>query len=74
MSQASSEVSKEMPKDASAPVVAQYEAMLKALPFDDTADFDDAARGFLGTLDHAKITSAQGRVVWSLEAYGFLSS
>jgi len=74
MSQASvGETSKEMPKDASAPVVAEHKAVLKALPFEDTADFDDAARGFLGTLDHAKITSVQGRAVWSLEAYGFLS-
>jgi alkyl sulfatase BDS1-like metallo-beta-lactamase superfamily hydrolase len=48
--------------------------MLKVLPFDDTIDFSDAARGFLGTIENAKITSAQGRVVWSLEAYGFLSS
>jgi alkyl sulfatase BDS1-like metallo-beta-lactamase superfamily hydrolase len=48
--------------------------MLKVLPFDDTADFDDAARGFLGTIENAKITSAQGRAVWSLEDYGFLSS
>jgi alkyl sulfatase BDS1-like metallo-beta-lactamase superfamily hydrolase len=47
--------------------------MLKALPFSDTADFDDAARGFLGTVDNAKIANSQGRVVWSLEAYGFLS-
>ena len=39
----------------------------------DTADFDNAARGFLGTIEHARITSAQGRVVWSLEPYGFLS-
>jgi alkyl sulfatase BDS1-like metallo-beta-lactamase superfamily hydrolase len=61
------------PKPASARVVAQHEAMLEALPFSDTADFDDAARGFLGTIEHAKITSAQGRVVWSLEPYGFLS-
>ena len=63
----------ETPRDASVSVVAQQAAMLKALPFSDTADFDDASRGFLGTLDHARITSAQGRVVWSLEAYGFLS-
>src|ERR1700726_3426843 len=48
--------------------------MLNALPFEDTADFDDAARGFLGTIENAKITSAQGRVVWCLEAYGFLAS
>ena len=61
------------PKDASASVIAQNTAMLQALPFSDTADFDDAARGFLGSIDHAKITSAQGRTVWSLEPYGFLS-
>jgi alkyl sulfatase BDS1-like metallo-beta-lactamase superfamily hydrolase len=63
----------ETPKPASARVVAQHEAMLEALPFSDTADFDDAARGFLGTIEHARITSVQGRVVWSLEPYGFLS-
>lgn len=63
----------ETPKDASASVIAQQAAMLNALPFSDTADFDDAARGFMGTLDHARIETAQGRVVWSLESYGFLS-
>jgi alkyl sulfatase BDS1-like metallo-beta-lactamase superfamily hydrolase len=67
------EMSKETPKDASASVIAQQAAMLNALPFSDTADFDDAARGFMGTLDHARIANAQGRVVWSLEPYGFLS-
>jgi alkyl sulfatase BDS1-like metallo-beta-lactamase superfamily hydrolase len=61
------------PKDASASVIAQQAAMLQALPFSDTADFDDASRGFLGALEHAQITSAQGRVVWCLEPYGFLS-
>src|SRR5271170_1073999 len=61
-------------KAASASVIAQHEATLKALPFSDTRDFDDAARGFLGTLENAKITSASGRVVWSLEPYGFLSN
>ena len=67
------ETAREMPKDASAPVVAQHAATLKALPFSDTRDFDEAARGFLGTLENARITSPQGRVVWSLEPYGFLS-
>ena len=47
--------------------------MLEALPFSDTADFDDAARGFIGTIEHARIANPQGRVVWSLEPYGFLS-
>ncbi|MGA7806978.1 alkyl/aryl-sulfatase [Bradyrhizobium sp.] len=63
----------EAPKDASSSVMAQHEAMLQALPFADTADFDDAARGFIGSIDHATISSAQGRVVWSLEPYGFLA-
>jgi alkyl sulfatase BDS1-like metallo-beta-lactamase superfamily hydrolase len=64
---------KESPKEASPSIVARHDAMLKALPFSDTADFDDAVRGFLGTIDNAKIANAQGRVVWSLEPYGFLS-
>lgn len=74
MSEPASEAPKETPKDASSVVVAQHAAMLKALPFDDTSDFDDASRGFLGTIENARITSAQGRVVWSLEPYGFLAA
>jgi alkyl sulfatase BDS1-like metallo-beta-lactamase superfamily hydrolase len=64
---------RETPKEASAWVVAQNDAMLQALPFSDRRDFDDAARGFLGSIENAKIMSEQGRVVWSLEPYGFLS-
>ena len=71
MSQA---VNIEAPKEASASVVAQHAATLQALPFSDVRDFDDASRGFLGTVENARITSPQGRVVWSLEPYGFLSS
>ena len=37
-----SEAPKEKPKDASASVIAQHAATLKALPFSDTRDFDDA--------------------------------
>jgi alkyl sulfatase BDS1-like metallo-beta-lactamase superfamily hydrolase len=70
---ANSENHKAVPREATPSVIAQQAAMLDALPFSDTADFDDASRGFLGTLENAAITNAQGRVVWSLEAYGFLS-
>src|SRR6267142_4079057 len=63
----------EAPKEASASVVAQHAATLKALPFSDARDFEDASRGFIGTLENARIVSPQGRVVWSLEPYGFLS-
>src|SRR5947207_7690167 len=58
-------VNSEIPKDASSTVVAQQSAMLNALPFSDTADFDDASRGFVGTLENARIANAQGRVGWS---------
>jgi alkyl sulfatase BDS1-like metallo-beta-lactamase superfamily hydrolase len=63
----------ETPKEASASVMALHAATRNALPFSDTRDFDEAARGFLGTLEHARVVSAQGRMVWSLEPYGFLS-
>jgi alkyl sulfatase BDS1-like metallo-beta-lactamase superfamily hydrolase len=71
--QASGGMSGEGPKDASATVTARHTAVGAASPFDDTRDFDDAARGFLGTIDDAAITSEQGRAVWSLKPYGFLS-
>src|SRR5436190_595083 len=74
MTDASAEAPKETPKQASASVIAQHAATLKALPFSDTRDFDDAARGFLGTIENARIANPQGRVVWSLEPYGFLSA
>ena len=50
----------ESPKDASASVIAQHAATLKALPFSDTRDFDDASRGFLGTVENAHIANPQG--------------
>jgi alkyl sulfatase BDS1-like metallo-beta-lactamase superfamily hydrolase len=74
MTQTAAETPRETPKQASAPVIALHAATLKALPFSDTRDFDDAKRGFLGTIENAKVTTPQGRVVWSLEPYGFLSA
>src|SRR5947209_2379114 len=70
--QVQTEVLNQAPKEATASVIAQQAAMLNALPFSDTADFDDASRGFLGTLENAAIANSQGRVVWSLEPYAFL--
>lgn len=62
-----------MQKDASASVSHRHTATLAALPFSDKRDFEDAARGFLGTRDNARIVSTTGRVVWSLEPYDFLA-
>jgi alkyl sulfatase BDS1-like metallo-beta-lactamase superfamily hydrolase len=67
------QLSGEMPKDATASVLRQHAATRAALPFSDTRDFDDASRGFLGTREHARIASEAGRVVWSLEPYGFFA-
>jgi alkyl sulfatase BDS1-like metallo-beta-lactamase superfamily hydrolase len=67
------EAPKESPKEASAMVTDRHASVRAALPFDDTRDFDDAARGFLGAIDDAAVTSEQGRAVWSLKPYGFLS-
>ncbi|MFI8083185.1 alkyl/aryl-sulfatase [Kitasatospora sp. NPDC086009] len=44
------------------------------LPFDDTTDFEDADRGFLGALVPAVVRAADGRVVWDNDAYGFLAA
>jgi linear primary-alkylsulfatase len=74
MTEFSSHGAASMPKDAAPSVIAQHVAMLKALPFSERQDFEDAARGFLGTIEHATIANPQGRVVWSLEPYGFLGS
>lgn len=46
---------------------------VEALPFEDTRDFEDADRGFLGALEPCVIRAADGRVVWDNDAYAFLS-
>ena len=55
------------PKDATPITQARNRALLDVLPFDDTQDFEDARRGFLGTWPEAEIRNEQGRVVWSFD-------
>ncbi len=43
-----------------------------ALPFEDTQDFDDADRGFIGKLTPCVVAAADGRVVWDNDSYAFL--
>jgi alkyl sulfatase BDS1-like metallo-beta-lactamase superfamily hydrolase len=43
--------------------------ILRSLPFDDTQDFEDARRGFVGRLDPCVVRAADGRVVWDNESY-----
>jgi alkyl sulfatase BDS1-like metallo-beta-lactamase superfamily hydrolase len=58
--------------DPTASVADANAALLGALPFDDTADFDDADRGFLGTLADPVIRDADGNAVWDADAYSFV--
>ena len=46
---------------------------LSDLPFSDTADFDDADRGFIGALEPCVVKAADGRVVWDNDVYSFLA-
>ena len=66
-----------MESKAPAPIIESGNRQhLTTLPFDDTADFEDADRGFLGALEPCVITSADGRadgrVVWDNDVYSFL--
>jgi len=64
----------EDPKDATSITRALNRAVLAALPFGDTQDFEDARRGFLGSLPDVEIRNDAGRIVWSLKDYAFLEA
>ena len=42
------------------------------LPFADTEDFEDARRGWMGSLSDPVIRATDGRVVWDADAYVFV--
>jgi len=44
------------------------------LPFDDTRDFDEAAKGFIAEPDIWKVLGPEGNVVWDLHRYDFFRS
>jgi alkyl sulfatase BDS1-like metallo-beta-lactamase superfamily hydrolase len=53
--------------------IAEANAALKLrLPFADRADFEDAKRGWIGSLSDPVIRATDGRVVWDAGAYAFL--
>lgn len=60
-------------KPVSAAVESAHRHQRSTLPFDDTADFDDADRGFIAALTPCVITAADGRVVWDNDSYTFLT-
>ncbi len=69
------------PDDAGSPLkpaslhTCQANAALAAtLDFGDDGAFDDAQRGFVGTIPDARIATPDGRVVWDLSAFAFLET
>ncbi len=59
-------------KEATTRTAAANQALLNELSWQNTEDFDLAARGFIATLDNPIIRDAGGRPVWDLNAYPFL--
>ncbi|MYZ05838.1 MBL fold metallo-hydrolase [Streptomyces sp. SID2999] len=57
---------------AAEPSISRGNAEIGArFPLDDTEDFEDARRGFVGTAEESAVRGDDG-AVWDLEAYGFL--
>ncbi len=63
----------ETPKPASPATVAAQRATAAALPADDGRDAEFAARGFIASRDDPLIKASDGRVVWNLGAYDWVS-
>jgi alkyl sulfatase BDS1-like metallo-beta-lactamase superfamily hydrolase len=61
----------DQPKDATDATRHFNAAFASSLPRDTRADFDDADRGFIGTIDNARVEAAGGRVVWDMSPYAF---
>jgi linear primary-alkylsulfatase len=59
-------------KDAEPAVKAANQRIIESLPFADTQDFEDAARGFIATREDATIRTKAGRSVWTLAPFRFL--
>src|SRR5215207_6983948 len=57
------------------PEIAEANAALRMrLPFANTEDFDDARRGWMGSLSDPVIRATDGTVVWDAGAYAFLDA
>ena len=61
-----------MQKPPTEAILAVHEQLVKTLPMHDEQDFEDARRGYLGTIDPPVVRDAQGKVVWDAGSYGFL--
>jgi len=62
------------PNDAEPATRAANEAVAKALPLADRADFEDAKRGLIAALPDGLIPGTAGTPVWNLKPYDFLNA
>jgi alkyl sulfatase BDS1-like metallo-beta-lactamase superfamily hydrolase len=58
-------------KPAAPSIVQQQAELLGSLPFSDTQDFDDVARGLVAPID-APVVADDGRVLWDNSTYDFI--
>lgn len=61
-------------KDAEPATRAVNDGFVKALPFNDRTDFDDAKRGFIATLADGVVAGPGGKPAWDVKPYDFLKS
>lgn len=62
------------PGTATDVTVAANIALAERLPLDDPSDVEDAARGFLASIEAPAITDDDGNIVWSIAQYDFLDA
>ena len=61
----------ESAKDATEATRRAHAALVRTLPVDTGEDFEDARRGFIGTIPDARIANDAGRVFWSMADFAF---
>jgi linear primary-alkylsulfatase len=64
----------ETPAPATREIAEANAAVRMRLPFANTEDFDDARRGWIGSLSDPVIRATDGRVVWDADGYTFLDA
>jgi alkyl sulfatase BDS1-like metallo-beta-lactamase superfamily hydrolase len=65
-------MSRYQPQPPTAHTRAVLQRFADELPFANTEDFDDARRGFLGTVDTTGLKNASGLPIWDLTKFAFL--
>mgnify|MGYP000388876282 CR=1 FL=1 len=64
--------SEDMRNDAASATKASNGALMNALPFDNTSDFDAAHKGLIEALPQDTIKGGAGNVIWNPQQYGFI--